>query len=137
MNYLDEIMRQLDGLRRQVTALQRVDVARANDMYAEWMVSMADDTAYSLFPTSIVGIVMLSGADNANVCFVGSFRAAAVRWMTSLGAGSLISTSTSQLLGTTGTDGRFTVSAYSDGMVYFENRTGSTQRVSIIVFANN
>ena len=41
-------------------------------------------------------------------------------------AGPTISVTTGALNGTTGTDGRFTISAGADGKVYLENRTGAT-----------
>jgi hypothetical protein len=40
---------------------------------------------------------------------------------------------TGTLSGTTGTDTKFTVSAHTDGKLYFENRTGGTRTVYVLL----
>jgi hypothetical protein len=107
----------------------------ADNFYTQRIITLDDDTATSITPTGTVGIVMVAGVDSATVAINAAFRAAASRWMTSLGAGSNTNTSTSQLTGTTGTDGKFTVSAFSDGAIYFENRLGSQQRFNVIIIS--
>jgi hypothetical protein len=52
------------------------------------------------------------------------------RWMTPLMATAGIETSTATLDGTTGTDGKITVSA-ADGKIMVENRTGSARRAQV------
>lgn len=39
----------------------------------------------------------------------------------------------SALTGTTGTDGKFTISAHTDGNLYFENRTAATRQITLLI----
>lgn len=88
--------------------------------------SMDDDTAVSITPVESVGVVMFY----SNGIGVGITVFGAVIYNTNSPAtvlmfgGSNVNVATGALAGTTGTDGKFTVSAHTDGKIYFENRRG-------------
>jgi hypothetical protein len=48
---------------------------------------------------------------------------------------SLVDVTTGPLTGTTGTDGHFTISANSDGKLYFENRTGGARPIGASILS--
>jgi len=54
--------------------------------------------------------------------------------MTIISCGANIEVTTGILSGTTGTDGKFTISAHTDGKIYFENRRGSTRGFTYTLF---
>lgn len=92
-------------------------------------VSLFDDTATSIaFTAATTGILIFTAglstvASGMFIFRVGSSLMCAVL---AQAAGSVLATTTNvALTGTTGTDGKLTVSAHSDNKLYIENRTGS------------
>lgn len=51
------------------------------------------------------------------------------------GGSSNVTLTTGTLSGTTGTDGRFTIAAHTDGRIYFENRFGAERNISVSFMA--
>ena len=92
--------------------------------------NMADDTAISFKPSMDYGVLVLSGGSSFTHAIVG-FRAATgtTYALTTLSTGVNIATNT-VLTGTTGTDGRLTISG-SNGTLYVENRLGSVVPLTI------
>lgn len=100
--------------------------------------NLADDTAVNFTPAAAQGILMIwprigSGTTATRVAII-HFRAAGTPHCQILVQGAAqIESSTTPLAGTTGTDGRLTVSAASDGKLYVENRIGSLQALSYLI----
>lgn len=103
--------------------------------------TIADDAAASVTPSRQGGMlaVMCNASTTAPVSGMSAMvyfdvgsGAATVKESTTIGG--TVDTTTGALTGTTGTDGRVTVSAHTDGTVYIENRTGvsRTFRVSFL-----
>jgi hypothetical protein len=88
--------------------------------------ALADDSAISVTPTNVSGVLFFRtfGGDSWAIVFYDATSPTA--YAISVSAGSNTNVTTGALTGTTGTDGRFTVSAHTDGKIYFENRRGST-----------
>jgi len=115
--------------------LFRVDAnGMASSPYQRGLIfsQFADDTAISVtVPTDVNGGMLLfylakSGTHNGIL----TWRTGSSPYCTILVAQSDIETSTSVLTGTTGTDGKITISA-TGGTIYVENRTGSSQTVRL------
>lgn len=87
-----------------------------------------DDAAISLTPPADMGLVTVLGQYNL------SFSGTAMYAITGSGAttlpagvGSNFNVTTGVLAGTTGADGKTTVSAHTDGRIYIENRSGTSR----------
>ncbi|MEP0323288.1 hypothetical protein [Bauldia litoralis] len=89
--------------------------------------------------TSAIALIEITtGSGAKNTVPVGSFRArtAGSAFTENVNVDATqVNFSTGALTGTTGTDGKFTISAHTDGMLYLENRRGSTLFVSLRVLA--
>lgn len=96
---------------------------------------MSDDTAVSWTGISSRGFIILTtGADDREAALI-IYRAESSPHCTILAQRStLIEASTVALSGTTGTDGRITVSATEDGTLYIENRRGGGRTVTFTIF---
>jgi Pectate lyase superfamily protein len=98
---------------------------------------IAQNTAVSFTPDSIVGMVQVFGhaslGDPSAAIF--SYRADALRYTVLLaGVGTVAVMQGTVLTGTTGDPGKFTFSAHSDGKIYVENRlVGPPRKVSLFV----
>lgn len=89
-------------------------------------ISLADDTAVQI-SVGTAGIILVGNTALTNQAALINFRATAGPYVNIMAqSGSVFEASTSTLTGTTGTDGKITVSATSGGNVYIENRTGAT-----------
>lgn len=87
--------------------------------------TLADDAATSFTPTNSLGIIFVGSrsSDYPNLGGVFMYRCTPTKvFCTALALGSATERATGVLSGTTGTDGKFTVSAHTDGKIYFENR---------------
>lgn len=94
--------------------------------------TIADDNVASF--SLVYGCVIVTARDDSTVgCIIG-VRSGASPYTTSLGVGSNTNLSTATLTGTTGTDGKFTVSASGSGVIYLENRRGASVTVQVLVF---
>jgi hypothetical protein len=89
---------------------------------------LADDTATSFVPVADSGIIVVAprGGSYKEIAGVVNYRASSspYAFIVAQGSGGKIEITTGVLTGTTGTDTKFTVSAASDGTLYFENRLG-------------
>jgi len=88
--------------------------------------TIADDAVATFAASS--GVLILAANNNSTISATISFRAAASGvgvYCVGMQLGSNVNVTTGVLAGTTGTDGKVTVSAHSDGNVYIENRTGT------------
>jgi len=96
---------------------------------------IADDTAISFTPANQLGMILIemrSNFDNADGLL--AYRVSpTVNRMTKLAGGANLLTYTGVLTGTTGTDGKLNISAYTDGKIYIENRMGGTRSIHYIL----
>ena len=91
-------------------------------------VTMADDTAFTFIPQRTTGTVTVWSYNASTVYASVQFIAVGTAG-TALVSGvdtAQIAVTAGALAGTTGTDAKFTISAHTNGQVYFENRTGSS-----------
>jgi hypothetical protein len=99
--------------------------------------TILDDAVYSFTPDRSIGVMYIYGRNvNYDEVFgIVNYRTASAAFCTQqLDPSSVISTSTSVLTGTTGTDGQVTISAVqSDGKIYIENRMGKAISIGIHV----
>ncbi len=95
-----------------------------------------NDTSHNYLPSSghscFVSVITEGSKDNSVELFVthwsGGDGSDNTMTKTSTGVGSNVELTTGALTGTTGTDGKLTISSV-DGALVIENRTGGTQRV--------
>lgn len=102
--------------------------------------SIADDGVYTFDLGALTnGIVLMTihtGSGAKTAVPVGQFRvrASAAPFTENISLDlTAVTLTTGALTGTTGTDGRFTISPHTDGLVYFENRTGSTRFITLLI----
>ena len=95
-------------------------------------VSIATDTAYSFTPQQTSGYIFIhTQTGNANNRLLAAYTLISGQtMMASIYDGSVYVATTGALTGTTGTAGKVTVSACSDGKIYIENRIGATYTFS-------
>lgn len=98
--------------------------------------TIADDVAIAITPPNTAGAVVLVWVENALGLFtLAFFRASGSHAILPVGNnGSLTDLSTAALSGTTGTDGRATISC-NNGVLQIENRTGTSRQFSWQFFA--
>jgi hypothetical protein len=93
-------------------------------------VSVSDDTAISLPSFREQGFVLLStDATTTNGIFW--YRVDSVPNLQQVYAGADLNNTTGPLTGTTGTNGKTTISAANDGKIYVENRMGATRVITL------
>lgn len=95
------------------------------------LVAMGDDTAYSVMPHKSMGILIVNRRTvTSDYSAVLCYRLGATPFMQLISASNtVVVAATGDLAGTSGTDGKFTVSAASTARIYFENRLGGTRSV--------
>ena len=109
--------------------------------HREFRATVADDAATSVAAPAQSGaaIIVISGSTHVDQSLIIVYRAASSPVITGQridgGGSSLGSFTTGILSGTTGTDGRLTVSAHTDGRIYFENRLGVSRNIAISFMA--
>jgi len=98
----------------------------ANSVKMTSLASMADNTASSITPTNAQGILFLRtlGGDVMAAVFYDAISPTA--YCSLLTGNANVAVRTGALSGTTGSDGKFTISAHTDGKIYLENRCGTT-----------
>lgn len=100
--------------------------------------NLDDDDVFTIENVS-GGFVMMNSAASTvgqNQYAIATFRCAATRFCTALLKGSDVETTTGTLTGTTGTDGKLTLSVNNPGgtnTIYVENRTGAVVPLRITV----
>jgi hypothetical protein len=115
---------------KQAKATARALMGMPNEMAVGVLASLADDTAMSFSPLNIAGKLLVFGRSSSTlagqVLFEGLFRHTTAVFLTPFHLGTETVYTTGALAGTTGTNGKFTISVHTDGKIYFENRTGAT-----------
>jgi len=101
---------------------------QASNTYTEISI-LADDTATSFTPGKAFGFLLINDHSSINIYAIVQYRAMTTPLTQLVAGGVLVEVTTGPLTGTDSTDGRFTISAHSDGKIYLENRIGSTRTV--------
>ena len=91
--------------------------------------SIADDDVYSFTLPFASGFVEFAAAGSTTAFGYGYVSTGSSATAIAVGTNGTLSTGI--LTGTTGTDGKLNVSVHTDGMLYVENRRGSTQSVCV------
>ena len=124
-----ELMRELNRMKDEIQALRTIQV-RSTIIY-----TMNDDTAIILTPplTTPIGIVLINARSTGyqQIFGMAQYRALTTVFCTSMFGGTAFAVSTGILGGTTGTDGKLTVSPHTDGKLYIENRFGSAVSIAV------
>lgn len=99
--------------------------------------NMSDDTAISFSPANKFGVVLVTGrADNyKQLSALVVYRAYTGPFTLLLAGGTAVEVTTGALLGGTGTDGKFTISAHTDGKIYMNNRLGVAVSIHYVCFS--
>ena len=109
--------------------------------YREFKATIADNAATSVAAPaqSGVAIVVIGGSSHINQSTIVVYRAASTPSVGGQridgGGVSNVALTTGTLSGTTGVDGDFTISAHTNGRLYFENRLGVSRRISVSFLA--
>lgn len=93
-----------------------------------------DDAVYSFTPPTTAGVIVVQSRSAATTnYFMGFFvTSAGGSFSPTYAIGSNVNLTTGALTGTTGTDGKLTLSVNtSNGMIYIENRTGAQRNIAI------
>jgi len=94
-----------------------------------------DDDAYTYFtPIRSTGFILLSCSSNASQYALIAYRAGATPWTNEVVLSTDIESATGALNGTTGADGKITISTHTDGQIYIENRQGGLRSLYWMVF---
>ena len=107
----------------------------------EFKATIADDAATSVAAPaqSGVAIIVIGGASHITQSTIIVYRAATTPVLSGQRIAtidtSLVQFTTGTLAGTTGTDTRFTISAHTDGRIYFENRLGTSRNIAVSFLA--
>lgn len=102
--------------------------------YYSFFATLADDMAFSFTPVGALPsmLVLLGNSGEAASTALVWVRANAAPSAGSLFAGANVAvTAGAALTGTTGTDGKVTISPHTDGLVYIENRLGGTRTINV------
>lgn len=92
-----------------------------------------DDAVAIITPGVTRGTLIITTGSLDGESGIFTYRAESTPYCTSLAIGSVTNATTGVLSGTTGTDGRLTVSAHSDGKIYIENRRGGARSVTYTI----
>jgi hypothetical protein len=95
---------------------------------------ISDDGVASIPLVNGFGYIFLAAQDTSNIIGRIYFRTTSSPSTIAESVGSLVDVTTGALTGTTGTDGRVTVSA-ADGRIYIENRSGAGRTFMIVILA--
>jgi hypothetical protein len=98
--------------------------------------SIADDGVLSFTPPSSSGfvLVMINQSSGTSVYGVFAYRCAATAAINALAtAGVNLNSTTGALTGTTGTNGKATISCHTDNKIYVENRLGGARVFNVTV----
>lgn len=99
--------------------------------------NIADDTAISFSPANLFGSVLVTGrlGTYMQLSALVVYRAYTSPFALLLAGGTAAAVTTGALSGTTGADGKFTISAHTDGKIYLENRMGTTVSIHYVCFS--
>ena len=96
--------------------------------------NIGDQAVYSFTPADAYAILMLYSANSGGSAIV-AYRADASAFVNLLSGGASIEVTTGVLTGSTGTNGKITISASTAGAIYIENRSGATKGFSYMIVA--
>lgn len=88
-----------------------------------FVANLDDDAAMSFTPRSTKGIFCLHSEDGADLAAIVTYNTDGAR-IQILGGLAQVEAASGILNGTTGTDGKLTISCFTDGKIYIENRRG-------------
>lgn len=146
MSELENLQRQINELKAKLDELQTrehlysgdsIDLGNYN-LYGETPANIADDAAISFTPDKTYGALLLYrryySASATQVYALALYRVADPVRMQLLLNGTSTEATTGALAGTTGSDGKTTISAHTDGKIYIENRMGAEISVHYVLF---
>jgi len=99
-------------------------VLKSNKNISSGSVNLSDDTATSFTPGKSHGMLCIHCQTSCTSAIIAYDVDGAVSIAITAQSGTTFAVTTGALSGTTGTDGKFNVSVYTDGKIYLENRTG-------------
>ena len=99
---------------------------RVSEMAFVAMPGLSDDTATSFSPVNKQGFLLYRRLGAAMGAVISFDAVTGTAYCFMIAGHSSIETRTGVLSGTTGTDGKITFSAHTDGKIYIENRLGTT-----------
>lgn len=119
MNEFDAIIGKIHGLEREIERLKRIETPHGTSLKS---VAIKNDGAINFTPQNTIGFLFFKHDSHYTII---SYDTSPTPLCIKVSASALIDVATVALRGTTGTDGRITISAYN-GKLYIENRTGAT-----------
>lgn len=96
---------------------------------------IGDDSNYYFAPPFSAGLLAVQGGSDTTVAALLEYKcqAGAVS-LSDIGTrGANLNLTTGILYGTTGTDGKLTISVHTDGNIYVENRRGGTRNIRLVL----
>ena len=96
------------------------------------LATLSDDQATNITPTNPSGFLLFRLLGSTNYGLVSYDAVSGTAYISLMIGGANVAVRTGILSGTTGTDGKFTVSAHTDGKIYFENRLGSNVYIGYV-----
>jgi len=97
-----------------------------NDAKIHLMAGLKDDTAASITPPNAQGFLLYRRVGGTTGAIISFDAITGTAYCFKIAGSADIETRTGALTGTTGTDGKITISAHTDGKIYIENRLGTT-----------
>jgi len=97
-----------------------------NDAKLQKMAALNDDTAASITPPNAQGFLLYRRVGGTTGAIISFDAITGTAYCFKIAGSADIETRTGALTGTTGTDGKITISAHTDGKIYIENRLGTT-----------
>lgn len=138
-NYLVSMI--LDGHDKELSVDGGISVATKLKMGSVGAIcggqtTIVDDGVFSFTPSSPGGILLLHKPGASGLYGIISYDSARPSTIGLL-LGNNVATATGVLTGTTGTDGKFTVSCHTDGKIYLENRRSTSNQINWNILAGS
>jgi hypothetical protein len=100
--------------------------------------NLDDDSVYSFTPGTVQGFIVVTAGADTSRGGIALFRAdTGGASINAIGALTNFAVTTGILNGTTGTDGKLTVSVHTDKKIYIENRSGGSVAMTYTILAGN
>ncbi len=109
-----------------VQATNVTDARSAIGMRYSELPALTDDQATNIVPTSNKGFLIIRALAINTGALISFDALTGTAYCSIIASSGSIEARTGALSGTTGTDGKLTVSAHTDGKIYLENRLGDT-----------
>ena len=90
-----------------------------------YAVTVAQNNVAVITPTQTLGMILIAPNFFPDASGIATYRAAGSGFCQALAAGANFNTTTGVLTGTTGANGKVTISAHTDGKIYIEQRRAS------------